>query len=158
MTVTEDKVVNNAGDLLTFGIVHKKPAVIIIPWDGEKFTLIKQYRYAVDFDSLEFPAGHFEHSSVEETANTELEEEAGLTAGKLTKLGEYHIGPGHLTQVCHIYLATELKPGQRKLETAEKGMTVGQFTKTELDKMIKSGEIKDGLTIVALKFFELKVK
>lgn len=156
MTVTEDAVVNDYGDHLTFGVVHKEPAVMIIPWDGKKFTLIRQYRYPVDFESWEFPAGHYEHSSVEEAARAELEEEAGLKAGQMTKLGEYHIAPGHNTQVCHIYLATELTGGTRHLENAEKGMQIGEFSLTELNNFILEGKIKDGLTIVALKFFELK--
>ena len=139
MTVTEDQVQTGHGDIVIYGVVHKQPAVIVIPWDGAKLTLIRQYRYPVNFDSWEFPAGHYEHSSVEETALVELEEEAGLIAGKLKKIGEYHVAPGHNTQVCHVYLATQLKTGKRHLETAEKGMTVAAFTRDEVNHMITNG-------------------
>lgn len=155
MWVTEDEVLTDHSDQVTYGIVHKEPAVLIIPWDGEKTTLIGQYRYPVDFFSWEWPAGHYEHDNVESAARAELEEEAGLVAGKLEKLGEYFIAPGHLTQVCHIYLATDLSQGQRQLEASEKGMQLKEATLDEVNQLIRVGEIKDGLTIVALKFLEL---
>lgn len=155
MTVTEDELVTSGGDKVTFGIVHKEPAVIIIPFDGKKFTLIKQYRYAVNFDSWEFPAGHMEHDSVIETASSELEEEAGIIASKLEEIGTFHVAPDHLTQTCHVFLATGLTFGKRHLETAEKGMKIGHFSHSEINKMIREGEIKDGLTISAMAIFDL---
>lgn len=155
MTVTEDEVVTDHGDTVKFGIVHKNPGVSIVPWDGTHFTIVGQYRYAVDYFSWEFPAGHFEHDSILDAANAELEEEAGLQAGKVEKIGEFHIAPGHNSQVINFYLATDLSSGKQHLEVAEKGMKVKQVTHSELNLMIKSGEIKDSLTIAALKFFEL---
>jgi len=85
MTVTEDDLITDHGDKVTFGVVHKQPAVMIIPWDGDKFTLISQYRYPIDSLSWEFPAGHMEHEDIEAAAKAELEEEAGLAAGKLVR-------------------------------------------------------------------------
>lgn len=155
MSVTDDVVVTSEGDQVTFGIVHKEPAVMIIPWDGAKFTLVKQYRYPVDYTGWEFPAGHYEHSSVEAAVRAELAEEAGLVAGRLTPVGQFHVAPGHNTQVCYVYLATDLTPGSRHLEPAERGMTVGAFTKSALDQLIRDGEIEDGLTLSALKLLEL---
>jgi ADP-ribose pyrophosphatase len=155
MAVTEDELVTDAGDKVTFGVVHKIPGASIVPWDGEYFTLVGQYRYPVDFFSWEFPAGHFEHANMESTARAELEEEAGLLAGKIEKIGEFHLAPGHHTQVIHFFLATDLSPGKQKLETAEQGMQVKQVTPAQLNEMIRSGEAKDSLTIAALKFFEL---
>jgi 8-oxo-dGTP pyrophosphatase MutT (NUDIX family) len=155
MWVTDEELVTDHGDKIKFGVVHKVPGASIVPWDGTHFTLVGQYRYPVDTFSWEFPAGHYEHDSMEEAAREELREEAGLLAGKIEAIGEYHLAPGHHTQVIHFYLATNLKESQQELETAEKGMQVKKFTHRELNHMIKSGEIKDSLTIAALKFFEL---
>lgn len=155
MTVTEDELMTDHGDKVTFGVVRKEPGASIIPWDGHHFTLVGQYRYTVDYFSWEFPAGHFEHADMESTARAELEEEAGLVAGKIEKIGEFHLAPGHHTQIIHFYLATDLRPGRQELETAEKGMQIKRVTHDELNKMIAKGEIKDSLTIAALKFFEL---
>jgi len=155
MTVTEDQLITDYGDKVVFGIVHKEPAVLIIPWNDKHTTLVKQYRYPVNFYSWEWPAGHYEHASVEETARVELEEEAGIKAGKLEEIGIFHIAPGHLTQVCHVYLATDLSEGKQHLETAEKGMKTKQVTLDKIKDMIRAGEIKDGLTITALQLLEL---
>jgi 8-oxo-dGTP pyrophosphatase MutT (NUDIX family) len=149
MEVTEDIVKNEFGDRLTFGVVHKKPFALIIPWDGKHLTLVGQYRYPVRFFSWEFPAGHFEHKTMGETAKKELEEEAGLKAKNIKKIAYYHLAPGHHTQGCHIFLATKLSKGKRELEVAETGMKVKKVTPKQMQKMIIDGTIKDGPTIVA---------
>ncbi|HBD01972.1 MAG: NUDIX hydrolase, ADP-ribose pyrophosphatase [Microgenomates group bacterium GW2011_GWC1_46_16] len=155
MTVTEDELLTDHGDKVTFGIVHKNPAILIIPWDGGKLTLVGQYRHVVDLFSWEFPAGHYEHASVEAAARAELEEEAGLLANQLTPLGTFHVAPGHLTQVCHTFLATDLSAGTQALEPSEQGMQVKEVTPTEFEQMVRSGQIKDGLTISAYELFRL---
>jgi len=43
MVITEDKIITDHGDQLTFGIVHKEPAVMVIPWENNQFTLVGQY-------------------------------------------------------------------------------------------------------------------
>ena len=155
MTVSEDEVITDHNDKVTYGIVHKQPAVMVIPWDGAKITLIGQYRYPVDLFSWEFPAGHMEHDSIEAAAIAELEEETGLRAEKMVKIGKFAIAPGHNTQICHTYVATGLSSGQQRLEVSEKGMLVRSLTLAELNEMIMNHEVTDGLTLSSLKFFEL---
>lgn len=155
MTVTEDELITDHGDQVVFGVVHKEPAVLVIPWDGAKITLIGQYRYPVDSWSWEFPAGHMEHANIESAAIAELEEETGLRAKRLVKIGEFAIAPGHNTQICHTFVATELTSGTQHLEAAEKGMQVKSVTLAELNEMILKHEIVDGLTLTSLKLFEL---
>lgn len=155
MTVTEDEVVTDHGDTVTFGVVHKNDGVSVVPWDGKHLYLVGQYRYPVDYYSWEFPAGHLEHKDIETAVRAELEEEAGVIANKIVKIGDFHIAPGHNTQIIHFYLATELSSGKRDLEPAEKGMKIKKVTHAELNNLIAQGEVKDSLTIAALKFFEL---
>lgn len=158
MTVTEAEIITDLGDRVTYGIVHKRPGVSVIPFDGAKYYLIRQYRFPVDFTGWEFPAGHVEKEDAEGSARMELDEEAGLRAGRLVKLGSYYEAPGHLDQEIHVYLATGLTEGKQKLEPAEKGIKVAQFTLEEIEKMIGTGEIKDGLTISAYTFLKLSQK
>lgn len=155
MSVTEDQVVTDHGDQVTFGIVHKEPAVYIIPWDGERLTLVGQYRYPVKAFSWEFPAGHMEHDNLEAAARAELEEEAGLVADTIVKIGDFYLAPGYSNQIGHVYLATGLSEGTQKLETAERGMQIKNVTQEELSDLIRRGEVKDGPTITSLQFFEL---
>lgn len=158
LTVTDDEVITDHGDKLTFGIVHKDPAVWIIPWDGVHLTIIGQYRYAVDYFSWEFPAGHAEQNSPETAAALELKEETGITAKKIELIGKFFLGPGHHTQVCYVYIATDLTSGTRELETAEKDMLVKEVTLSEFEHMIKDGTIKDGPTITTYTYFKQHLK
>lgn len=149
MEITEDLVESEFGKEITFGVVRKKPFALIVPWDGECLTLVKQYRYPVESYSWEFPAGHFEHNSIEETAKEELEEEAGLRAEKIIEVGNFFLAPSHHTQICHVFLATGLSKGQQKLEDQEEGMEVKKVAIKDFEKMVKKEEIKDGPTIAA---------
>lgn len=155
MSVVEEELLTDHGDKLTFGIVRKAPAVWIIAYQADQILLVKQYRYPVDYDSWELPAGHMEHDNVESAAIAELAEETGYTASNLEQIGTFYPAPGHLDQVGHVFVATSLIQGEQKLETAEIGMQVNWFTLKEINQMIKSGVIKDGPTITAFKLFEL---
>ncbi len=159
MTVTEDEVLTDRGDKVTYGIVHKEPFAIVIPWDGEQTVLVGQYRYAVDYFSWEFPMGHYEdvHGSVENAARAELKEETGLTAKNLVEIGTFYLGLGHHTQKAHVFIATDLTQGEQKLEISEKGMQMKKVNLAELADLIKDGTILDGPTITALKFFEFYI-
>lgn len=149
--VTEDNVRTETGKEYTYGVVRKKPFALIIPWDGKYLTLVGQYRYAVDSYSWEFPEGHYEHSSIEETAREELKEETGLRAGAIKKIAEFTLAPGLTDQVCNVFLATDLSGGKTAFEESEieSGMQVKKVTLVEFRKMVIDGEIKDGPTLAA---------
>lgn len=157
MTVTEDELVTPSGEKVTYGVVHKKPFAIVIPWENSKTVLVGQYRYSVDYFSWEFPSGHYEesHKSIKDAANAELKEETGLTAKNITEIGSFFLATGHHTQKGHIFVATDLARGERELEASEKDMEMKWVTLDEMKNMIKDGTIKDSPTITTLKYFEL---
>jgi len=149
MTVTEDEVETDFGEKLTYGVVHKNPFALIIPWDGKFFTLVGQYRHAIQKFSWEFPQGHFEHNSIEETAKAELKEETGISANSIKMIGHYYLGPGHHSQECKVFLAEGLTEGKSQLEQGEKGMKMMKISLSELEEMIKTGKMEDGPTLAA---------
>lgn len=151
MTVTEDVVETDSGKKLTYGIIHKKPFALIIPWDGKNLTLVRQYRYAVGKFTLEFPMGHFEHDSIEETAKSELREETGLSAGSMKLIGQFYLGPGHHTQICKVFLAEDLTKGEIDLEPGEKesDLKTLEISLAGFEMMIKNGEMEDGPSLAA---------
>ncbi|MFA5871400.1 MAG: NUDIX hydrolase [Parcubacteria group bacterium] len=155
MRVTEDEVETESGKRLTYGVVHKKPFALTIPWDGEKFTLVGEYRYFVNSFSWGFPQGHYEHNSIKQTASQELQEETGQTAKTIKKIGSFWIGPGAIGQECFVFFATDLSEGKFNREETEEGMEIKKVTLTELREMIRVGKIKDGPTITALNLLEL---
>lgn len=149
MFVTLDTVRTPLGKKLAYGVVHKKPAALIIPWDGHYLYLVEQYRYPVKAVSFEFPSGHFEHRSVKETARFELHEEAGVAAKSVKEIGRFHVAPGHNTQVCHVFFATNLTVLKNNPEESEEGMTVRKVTLPGMKKLIDQGKIQDGPTLAA---------
>lgn len=155
MTVTEDEVETDSEKKLTYGIVHKKPFALIIPWDGKFFTLVGQCRHAIQKFSWEFPQGHFEHNSIEETAKIELKEETGLSATSIKMIGHYYLGPGHHSQECKVFLAEGLTRGKSHLEEGEEesGMKTMKITPKKFDEMIKDGKMEDGPSLAALSIF-----
>lgn len=152
--LTEDEVETDKGEQLTFGVVHKKPFALIIPWDGKRFTLVGQYRYIVDAFSWEFPQGHYEHDSIEETAREELLQETGLIAKSIKKIGTFWIGPGAIAQECVVFLATGLTEGKIEREKSEADMQIKKVTVAEIHELIKDGSIRDGATITALSILD----
>lgn len=148
--LVEDIVQTDKGKKLLFGVVHKKPFALIIPWDGKKLTLIGQYRYSVGSFSWEFPQGHFQKNSIIATAKEELEEETGLRAKKIKKIGQINLAPGlPCTQKCCIFIATDLTEGKQNLEESELGMKIKKATVKEFVELIRKRRINDGPTIAS---------
>ena len=154
MKVYDEEVVTDYGDKLSYGVVKKEPFVVIVPWDGKKVLLVGQYRYPVNYFSWEFPMGHAENLGINEAALAELQQETGLIAKKIEEIGSFYPAPSHLSQIGHIFVATDYVEGEKELEPAEKGMENKWVSPSELKSMIDNGIIKDGPTITSLKFFE----
>ena len=132
-------------------IVHNRDAAVILPVgdDGDVY-LVRQYRHSVRQMVLEVPAGIIDAGeTAEQCALRELEEEVGLRAGHLVKVCEYHDSIGICSGKMHLFVATELTPGVQKLDP-EEFITIEKHNLDNCKKMIQSGEIIDGKTILAI--------
>lgn len=130
--------------------VHVNGAGMTIPiLDNEHVIMIKQHRYLMDQDSIEFPGGQSkEGQTYEEGACTELEEETGYRAGELKLVGKFAPYKGISDEITKVYIAKNLKKiKSRPDETEEFEILIK--TPKEIDEMIEKGEIWDGQTIVA---------
>lgn len=159
MKVFEDAVQFPDGAEGIYGIVDKEDFVLIIPRHGDgRFQLVEQYRYPVAGRFWEFPQGSWETkpgSDPEKVALGELEEETGLRAEKLQKLGHLYEAYGFSNQGFHIFLADNLKPGTANRDHEEQDMQSASFTRAEVTQMILSGQIKDAPTIAALNLLSI---
>lgn len=159
MTVTEDQVQFPNGYTGIFGVVKKDDFALIIPFDGENFYLVKQYRYPISTYSWEFPQGKHEDTlSVKplDLAKNELKEETGLSSENISEIGYLHEAPGYSNQGFHIFLAQELQAGEQQLEKTEVGLTVKKVTLVEFEEMVTKGEITDAPTLSAYGLLKLK--
>ena len=131
-------------------VVHKGSVVIIPVFADMTVALVKQYRHAAGKYLLEICAGTLNEGEDPETgARRELEEEIGVTAGKIEKLSEFYVSPGFLTEKMYLYLATELTETIQNLE-ADELLTVERHSMADLLAMIKNGEIEDAKTMIGV--------
>ena len=113
-------------------------------------TLVRQYRYAADGFIWEVPAGNLEPGEPPEAcALRELEEEAGLRAGRLERLASVRTTPGFTDEIIHLFAAWDLEAGETSHEASE-FMDVHRLPLRRTIEMIDAGEISDGKTICAL--------
>lgn len=87
-------------------------AVVILAEYGGQYILVEQHRVAVGGPCLELPAGLVgdkdARATIEGTAVAELEEEAGFTAGRIERLGDFHASPGMLSESFTLVKAHEV--------------------------------------------------
>lgn len=157
MTVREDRVRRANGDHGLFGVVHKPDFSLIVPFDGEQFHLVEQYRYPVDGRYWEFPQGSSELDpdiSPEQVAVAELAEKTGIVAADMVKLGKLFQAYGYSNQGIHIFLATGLTVGTPTPHAEQAGLVARAFSRAECDDMILSGSISDLSTVAAFHLFD----
>lgn len=133
-------------------VVLHRGAVAILPLLANGEVLVEeQYRYPHDRILLEIPAGKLEVGDTDPlyAAHRELAEETGYRAGRMLRLGEYLPSPAILSERITLYLATELSPGEQKLDEDEL-LTVRSLPLETLVDAVLRGEIPDGKTQVAL--------
>ena len=135
-------------------VVRNQEVVAMVPVlsDG-RVLLVRQYRGPIDRWLLELPAGlcDVDGEDPEATAQRELVEEVGRTAGALRLLASYFPAAGFSDQFVRLYLATDLtEVGADRQGVEESHMTEHAFDLAGLDVAIASGEIADGKTLIGL--------
>jgi 8-oxo-dGTP pyrophosphatase MutT (NUDIX family) len=135
----------------TLEIVHHAGGAAVVALDEtDRICLVKQYRHAAGGWIWEIPAGKIDHEEPPlQTAQRELEEEAGRQAAQWRSLGDYLSSPGFLTEVVHLFLATELKGVKDQLEAGEV-LEVHWLPFEQAVQMARSGELRDGKSLAAL--------
>jgi ADP-ribose pyrophosphatase len=93
-------------------IIDHTEAVVILPLDRDRNVwFVRQYRHAAGRDLLELPAGVLPPGEApEDGARRELQEEVGMTAGRMEHLLSFWLAPGYSTEYMHVFVATELSP------------------------------------------------
>ena len=107
VTVKLDKAQLVNGAEASREVVEHPGGVCILPlFDDGTVSIVRQFRYPFQQVVTELPAGKLEKGEAHRPAALrELEEEVGVTCGKLTYLGCLYLSPGFSTEVLHMYLA-----------------------------------------------------
>ncbi len=152
MRLRRDEIERRDGSRGTYAFVEKSDFALVIPAEHDGFHLVEEFRYPVGRRTWSFPQGGFPHGqsgSPEELARLELEQETGLRARELVRLGYLNCAHGISSQAGHFYLATGLEPGQPERETEEQDMAQAWVSRARFEQMIGEGLITDDSTVAA---------
>jgi len=121
VTVTTDEVILPNGHRAELEVVrHPGGAAVVAVDASQRVCLLRQYRYVGGGWLWELPAGKLEPAEPPlTTAQRELVEEAGVSAGHWHSLGSVLSSPGVFSEVLHLFLATGLQPAPQAHEQAE---------------------------------------
>lgn len=137
-------------------IVEHPGAVVILPLlDPHTIIMIKNRRKAVNQTLWELAAGTLEEGELPLIcAQRELEEETGFKSKTIRPLLEFYPSPGFCNEKMYVFTAEELTAGKVHLDPHEE-ITVEKVKWTEALEMIRSNQIVDGKTLVALLYYAL---
>jgi 8-oxo-dGDP phosphatase len=158
MVLREDHIRRPDGSLGIYSVVDKPTFALVMPYDGQRFGLVEQFRYPVGARRWEFPQGtapDLAHTEPRELAERELREETGLHAASFEALGQLDVAPGMSSQRGWVFLATGITEGESDREHEEQDMRSAWFSRADVEQMITSGVITDAQTIAAYGLFAL---
>ena len=158
-TVYRGRIVNVRNDIAELRNGHHVPrevvehpggvAVVAVD-DNGCVMMVRQYRYPMEEELLEIPAGRLEYGENHyDCAVRELSEETGCTARDIVYLGPIYPSPGFSRETLYIYLATGLVRGAAHPDEDE-FLSVEAVPIDVLVGQIMAGEIKDGKTIIGI--------
>lgn len=152
LSLREDEIERADGSRGIYSVIDSPDFAVVIPMENDGFHLVEQYRYPVQGRYWEFPSGAFPQGvtgTPEELAAAELGQETGFTAGRLEHLGYLHCAKSMTGQGFHVFLATDLTPGETRRELEEQDMRQQWFPRGEVERMIREGVITDDSTLAA---------
>ncbi|MCL5113952.1 MAG: NUDIX hydrolase, partial [Patescibacteria group bacterium] len=123
-------------------------AMVVGMTSDRKLIMIRQYRYLVGGEVIEFPSGSLrEKEKVEDGLKREFEEETGYNAMSLQKLCAVYETYGQLNRKIHIYFAPNVVKTKQHLDRGEEGY---EDIKVELVDFEKAVELALKNKIVAM--------
>ena len=138
-------------------IKHKGAAAVVAVKDNGKLLMVRQYRNALDRDTLEIPAGG--KNGIDEPtricAARELEEETGYKSENLELLLQMYTTVAFCNEKIDIYVAKDLIPSKQNLDDDE-FVDVEEWDIDDWCKLIYEGKIQDAKTMAALLAYKLK--
>ncbi len=153
--------------------VHQREAydrgngATILLYNKENSTVIltKQFRLPTYINGnktgllIEACAGLLDKDNAEDCIRKETEEETGYKISKVKKIFESYMSPGSVTEIVHFFIAEYSKDMKVSdgggLEEEQENIEVLELDFEDACRMIYSGEIKDGKTIMLLQYAKI---
>jgi 8-oxo-dGTP pyrophosphatase MutT (NUDIX family) len=129
---------------------HPGAAAAVVFTGPTRIVLLKQYRHAAGLWLWEIPAGKLDPGeSPSECIEREIEEETGLRARSIEKLGVMVPAPAYTDERIWLYSASNVEKGTMAHGSDEE-IEVHEFEFDEALAMIVRGDIIDAKTIAGL--------
>lgn len=138
-------------------IDHKGAAAVVAVREDGRILMVRQYRNALERETLEIPAGGLNgrQEPTDAAARRELEEETGYVCENLELLSSIFTTVAFCNEKIDIYVAQNLKPGKQNLDEDE-FINVEAYTVEELKQMIFECRIQDSKTICGIMTYAAK--
>lgn len=146
------------GNIVTWDFVGNKGAAAVVPvTDDGKIIMVRQYRNAIERETLEIPAGGLNdpNEPTKEAAARELEEETGFKSDHIEFLISIKTTVAFCNENIDIYVAKNLQPSIQNLDEDE-FINVESYDVEELCRMIYEGKIEDSKTVSAIMSYKNK--
>lgn len=157
LKVYEDKVLAN-GHEAHWDYIHHDGAAAVVPVTKEgKILMVRQFRNALDRETLEIPAGKVDSPDEPriECAYRELEEETGFSTEKLEFLIRVNTTVAFCDEGIDVFLARDLIPSHQHLDEDEV-IDVEEWELQDLLELIYSGRLTDSKTVAAITAYAVK--
>lgn len=146
------------GNVVKWDLIdHKGAAAVVAVRDDGKLLMVRQYRNALERETLEIPAGGLngrEEPTIDAAAR-ELEEETGYSSTDLELLNSIYTTVAFCNEKIDIYLARNLSRGSQHLDEDEY-IDVEAWSLDDLLQMIFDGKIQDSKTICGILTYAVK--
>lgn len=131
-------------------VEHNGGVVVIARPEPSKVILVRQYRYSLDKEILELPAGRIEvGEDPMVAAKRELTEETGYEASQWRTVTDLYTAPGFCTEVLYMYEASNLSFKGKNLDMDEETEVVVMDVSEAWAKVL-DGTIKDAKTVAGI--------
>jgi ADP-ribose pyrophosphatase len=157
LNLRSDEVRTPSGHIAKREVAEHKSAVGMIALTNRNTVLlVRQYRYAVNEIMLEVCAGLIEPGEdPAEAAEREMQEELGVKARTLHRIGEFYASPGFCTEIFTLFLASDLEESSLPQDEDE-NVSVVEVALNDIPLMIREGKIRDSKTFAALSWLMAK--
>lgn len=157
LKIYEDTVLANGHEAHWDYIHHDGAAAVLPVTDDGKILMVRQYRNALDRETLEIPAGKLDDPDEPkiECAYRELEEETGYRTEHMEYLMSLNTTVAFCDEAIDIFVARDLIPSQQHLDEDEV-IEVEAWAVEDLLELIYQGKMTDSKTIAAIMAYAVK--
>ncbi|HCA69721.1 MAG TPA: NUDIX hydrolase [Lachnospiraceae bacterium] len=154
----KDTIEINGERQVTYDFIAHKGASAMIPVDTDgKILMVRQYRAAIDQETLEIPAGGLNPGEDNRTcAIRECEEETGYRPGEAFHLIDVYTTVAFCNERIGIYYTKDLTPTRQNLDDDE-CVAIERYSLEELVQMILEGKITDAKTAAGILAYKTKI-